>query len=185
MPELGTLAQKWLPPETCDQEPGEGKAESQDKHQQLSPGARTLRAWLWMTLHSPAPGSSVLPHLPLPRDTVDGMGPREAGDQGRDTSGRASNSEPRYKMKSNNNNKMTSNARKAQAAVLGALGDGARVEACRNVQSRRSLANARREVSCPIDGDTVSRRRSRSWGVTAPMGCGDRPAISLAFPAQP
>ena len=138
-----------------------------------------------MTLHSPAPGSSVLPHLPLPRDTVDGMGPREAGDHGRDTSGRASNSEPRYKMKSNNNNKMTSNARKAQAAVLGAPGDGARVEACRNVQSRRSLANARREVSCPIDGDTVSRRRSRSWGVTAPMGCGDRPAISLAFPAQP
>ena len=58
-----------------------------------------------MTLHSPAPGSSVLPHLPLPRDTVGGKGPREAGDQGRVTSGRASNSEPRYKMKSNNNPK--------------------------------------------------------------------------------
>lgn len=58
-----------------------------------------------MTLHSPAPGSSVLPHLPLPRDTVGGKGPREAGDQGRVTSGRASNSEARYKMKSNNNQK--------------------------------------------------------------------------------
>ena len=89
------------------------------------------------------------------------MGPREAGDQGRVPSGCASNSEPRCKMMSNNNNnEMTSNARKAQAAVLGALGDGARVEACRDVQSRRRPANARREV-CPVDGDTVSRRRSR------------------------
>nr|CAI9697795.1 unnamed protein product [Rangifer tarandus platyrhynchus] len=112
------------------------------------------------------------------------MGPREAGDQGRVPSGCASNSEPRYKITSNNN-KMTSNARKAQAAVLGALGDGARVVACRNVQSRRRLANARREVSCPVDGDTVSRRRSRSWGVTAPMRCGDRPATLLALPARP
>ena len=84
--------------------------------------------------------------------------------------------EPRCKMMSNNNNRMTSNAWEAQAAVLGALGDRARVEACRNVQSRGRLANARREVSCPIDGDTVSRPRSRRWGVTAPMRCGDRPA---------
>lgn len=41
MPEFGTLPQKRLPPETRDREQREGKAESQDKHQQLSPGART------------------------------------------------------------------------------------------------------------------------------------------------
>ena len=88
--------------------------------------------------------------------------------------------EPRCKMMSNNNNRMTSNAREAQAAVLRDLGDRARVEACRNVQSRR-----RHSVSCPIDGDTVSRPRSRGWGVTAPMRCGDRPATSLALPSRP
>lgn len=86
MPEFGSLPPEVTPSETRDQEPGEGKAESQEKQQQLPPGA-----WLWVTLHSPAPGSSVLPHIPATGHSGR-KGAPEAGDQGRVTSGRASNS---------------------------------------------------------------------------------------------
>lgn len=59
-----------------------------------------------------------------------------------------SHSESRYEM---------SNARKAQAAAFGGPVNGAREKTRETVRSRQGLANTRREVACPTDGDTVSQ----------------------------
>lgn len=134
--------------------------------------------------HSPAPGSSVLPHLPLPQDTVAGMGPREAGDQGRITSGVVSNSKPRDKMTSNNSKNMTSNVRKrprprSSGPLATELGQRP-AQTC----GLRGAWQTRGAVSGPIDGYTVSQQRRQGWGFRAPMRWGDRPRVPLS-PSPP